>query len=51
MTLEEAQAKWPEAALVEDVTMDLSEVLRRRLVEPARAPGEEAEVVWEDESL
>lgn len=49
MTLEEAQAKYPEAALIEDMTMDLGKVLRRRLVIPAKAPGEEPRVVWEED--
>jgi hypothetical protein len=49
MTFEEAQAKYPSAAVCQLVGMDgKTPVGPRQLVEPARTPADEAEVVWEE---
>jgi hypothetical protein len=49
MTYEEAKAKYPNAAECQLVAMDgKTPVGPLQLVEPARSPAEEAEVVWEE---
>lgn len=51
MTLEEAKKKYPGAAVVENLEFDTDKVLSRKLVIPAKAPGEVPKTVWVDQDV